>query len=263
MRRNHPHLYPFPQAEFLALTISAFLMDMTIFSVILTVTARAKLGSITKGRAMAHTGLIDGRARVAVVDDDEYTRLWLTDILQSQAEFAFAGAFSSASEALALIPRLQPDLALMDIGLPDLDGIECTKRLRQTLPQLKIIMISGRSDANWLDASMAAGAASFLIKPVEAKQILATLRFAAADQKQEKNTNREKDLRLSPREKEVLAGLAEGLLYKEISQKLGISYSAVHKYQHNIFKKLAVSNRSEAIRAWYSQHSRNVTGTSA
>ena len=57
-------------------------------------------------------------------------------------------------------------------------------------------------------------------------------------------------LPLSPREKEVMAGLAEGLLYKEISEKLGISYSAVHKYQHKIFEKFQVSNRSEAIRLW-------------
>lgn len=202
---------------------------------------------------MANTGAIDGRARVAVVDDDEDTRLWLKDVLQSGTEYALAGAFSSAREALTAIPRLQPGLALMEIGLPDLNGIECTRRLRRTMPELKVVMISGSCGKTWLDASIAAGAASFLIKPVDEKQLLATLRFASASQKQKKLAISKKDLRLSPRERDVLASLAEGLLYKEISQKLGISYGAVHKYQHNLFRKLSVSNRSEAIRAWYGQ----------
>jgi DNA-binding NarL/FixJ family response regulator len=205
------------------------------------------------GWTMASKGEIDRRARVAVVDDDEHTRLWLKDILQSRTEFAFVGGFSSASRALTAFPRLQPDLALMDIGLPDMNGVECTRRLRQTMPQLKVVMISGKCDTNWLDASMAAGAASFLIKPVDAEQLLAILKFATNNQGQGDFKNRKKDLRLSPRERDVLAGLAEGLLYKEISQKLGISYGAIHKYQHNIFRKLSVSNRTEAVLAWYCQ----------
>jgi DNA-binding NarL/FixJ family response regulator len=202
------------------------------------------------------------RMRVAVVDDDVNICLCLKDILQSAENFMFAGSFSNASGALAGIPRLSPDLTLMDIRLPDLNGIECTKILKRILPLAKIIIVTGTHDANLVDASLQAGALAYLIKPFEEDQLLATLRFAAVSQAKAKpnkmgaritpfskiqiGTN----LPLNPREKEVLMNLAEGLLYKEISDILGISYSAVHKCLNNVYKKLRVSNRTEAVRVW-------------
>jgi CheY-like chemotaxis protein len=85
---------------------------------------------------MAKAGTIDGRMRVAVVDDDSDTRLFFRDILQSETAFSFAGGFSNANEAITGIPRLQPDLVLMDISLPGMNGIECMKRLMRLMPQL-------------------------------------------------------------------------------------------------------------------------------
>lgn len=199
----------------------------------------------------------DVLARVAVIDDDEDTCLCFKDMLQSAGNFSFAGSFSSASEALAGLPALQPDVALMDIRLPDLNGIECTRRLKHLMPRLKIVMVTGTHEAQWAGASLKAGARAYLIKPVEKEQLLVTLQFALADRTEIKpapvNTNGT-GWSLSPRETEVMAGLAEGLLYKEISEKLGISYAAVHKYQHNIFKKMRVNNRSEAIHIWSNRH---------
>jgi DNA-binding NarL/FixJ family response regulator len=200
--------------------------------------------------------------RVAVVDDDVNTCLCLKDILQSAENFIFAGSFTNAAGALTGIPRLSPDLTLMDIRLPDLNGIECAKRLKRTMPLLKIVIVTGTHDSNLVGTSLQAGAIAYLIKPFEADQLLATLRFAAVNQADAKpnekgtkitpfskiqiNTN----LPLNPREREVLKNLAEGLLYKEISDKLGISYSAVHKCLNNVYKKLHVSNRTEAVRMW-------------
>src|SRR5580698_3089286 len=97
---------------------------------------------------MAKPETADDPVRVAVVDDDENTRLCFKDILQSANNFRFAGSFSNAAEALAGIPRLRPDLALMDIRLPDLNGIECTKKLKQALPSLKIVIITGTHELN-------------------------------------------------------------------------------------------------------------------
>ena len=205
---------------------------------------------------------------IAIVDDDESTRLCFQDILQSSGGgFRLAGSFSTAAEALAEIPRLQPDLTLMDIRLPDLNGVECARRLRNLMPQLKIVMVTGTHTPDWVSASLQAGVSAYLVKPVVGDQLLATLRFAGAKEtiseagrKDKQGTNfRQKssggaNFSLSPRETQVIAGLAEGLLYKEISEKLGISYSAVHKHQHNIFKKLHATNRSEAIRVWLDSH---------
>jgi DNA-binding NarL/FixJ family response regulator len=202
------------------------------------------------------------RMRVAVVDDDENTCLCLKDILQSAENFIFAGSFPNASGALTGIPRLFPDLTLMDIRLPDLNGIECSRRLKQRMPFLKIVIVTGTHDANLVDASLRAGAIAYLIKPFEGDQLLATLRFASINQADTKsNQGGTKltpfrkmqigiNLPLNRREKEVVQNLAEGLLYKEISDKLGISYSAVHKCLNNVYKKLRVNNRTEAIRMW-------------
>lgn len=213
---------------------------------------------------MAKLIAIERFVRVAVVDDDESTRLCFKDLLQATDNFSFAGSFSNATEALAGMPQLRPDLTLMDIRLPDLSGIECAKQLKHAMPGLKIIMVTGTHEANWVGASLQAGATAYLVKPVVGEQLLATLRFAVADKSQNGvSLKRTKvaatsliptidNLPLNVREKEVLKHLAKGLLYKEISDELEISYSAVHKCQHNIFRKLQVTNRSEAIRIWLS-----------
>jgi DNA-binding NarL/FixJ family response regulator len=202
------------------------------------------------------------RMRVAVVDDDESMRLCLKDILQSAQNFMFAGSFPNAASALAGIPRLFPDVTLMDIHLPDLNGIECTKKLKLSLPFLKIVIVTGTHDSNIVGASLRAGAIAYLIKPFEGDQLLATLRFAVNEVAAKSNQLETKvpllrkmqietSLPLTQREREVVKNLAEGLLYKEISDKLGISYSAVHKCLNNVYKKLRVNNRSEAIRVWF------------
>jgi DNA-binding NarL/FixJ family response regulator len=197
----------------------------------------------------------DSKMHVAVVDDDDNIRLCFIDILRSEKSFSLVGSFSRATEALSAIPRLQPDITIMDIRLPDVSGIECTRRLREAMPHLKIIIVSGTHESNCVDAAIQAGADAYLYKPVNGDQLLATLRFAALDKAK---TDKEPSIHLkarivsalTPREKNVLRNLAAGLLYKEISEKLGVSYTAVHKCLARIYKKLHFNNRSEAIRWW-------------
>src|SRR5262245_27361378 len=106
---------------------------------------------------------------------------------------------------------------------------------------MKIIMMTGWHEADLIEKSLMAGADGYLTKPVTANQCLATLRFFALKE-------RTKDCsQLSRRDNDVMRGLVKGLLYKEIADSMGISYSAVHKHQHRIFLKLGVSNRAEAI----------------
>jgi DNA-binding NarL/FixJ family response regulator len=219
--------------------------------------AHARFSSVASSDTGAHL------LRVAVVDDDESARLCYQDILRSSGNFSLAGSFSNATEALQIIPRLQPHLTLMDIRLPDLNGIECTKRLILAMPYLKIVMVTGTHEENLIEACLQAGAVAYLVKPFVEDQFLAIMKFASFEKKLNVKSTKDEcyptgcsrnNLPLTCREKEVLSNLAQGLLYKEISEKLGISYGAVHKYQHNIFKKLHVSNRSEAIRFWLDRH---------
>jgi len=175
---------------------------------------------------MAKIEIVSCRTDVAIVDDDENIRLSLKDILQSTGDFNFAGGFSNAGEALARLPDLRPDLALMDIRLPDLNGIECTKQLRQCLPDLKIVFVTGIHDPVWVEASLSAGAAAFLFKPFAPDQLLATLTYAASASWKTDSRSKEMEnihplkkgvaISLNLREKEVLKYLAAGLLYKEI-----------------------------------------------
>lgn len=203
---------------------------------------------------MAKPKLMGGRTHVVVVDDDADTRLCFKDILQSERTFSFAGEFSSAGEALTGIPHLRPDLVLMDINLADMDGIECTKRLKRIVPTLKVVIASGNRETTWFDRSTEAGVTTYLVKPVEPAQLIATLLCAARAENPFKKPVEKFESGsisiLNQRERAVLGKLAAGMLYKEIPDALGISYTAVHKCQYRIFRKLHVSNRSEAIRIW-------------
>lgn len=207
------------------------------------------------GMAMARDDSAGGQFRVAVVDDDQNARLCFKDILQSEKSFTFIGGFSTTNEALMGLPCLEADLALVDIGLPDINGIECTRLLKRLLPHLRVVIMSGNREISWFDRSLDAGAVAYLVKPVDPAQLIATLRFVACRVNESSRISPGKSAKaikwtLSQRERDVLSKLAEGLLYKEISDVLGISYTAVHKCQYRIFRKLQVGNRSEAVRLW-------------
>jgi len=210
---------------------------------------------------VAAKGTVINSFRVAVVDDDENMRQLVKDILQGADEFSYAGSFSNGSEALNGLPQMGPDLVLMNIRLPDLNGIECIRKLKHTMPGLKIVMLSGLHDAASISASLQAGAVGYLAKPITTAYCLVNLRVAVcgATGLQPRSSGSESDspaadapengARLTKRETEVIEGLAEGLLYKEIADKLGISFSAVHQHAHRIYQKFDVTNRTEAIRA--------------
>src|SRR5215469_7660899 len=104
--------------------------------------------------------------RVVVVDDDADTRLYFSDLLQATDGFTCADCFPTAGEALSGIPAVDPDLVLMDIRMPELDGIECTRRLKKTLPHLRIIIVTGVPGEESMDACLSAGADGYLAKPV-------------------------------------------------------------------------------------------------
>lgn len=193
------------------------------------------------------------KACVAVVDDDENTRLFFKDVLEESESFCCVRCFSNAAQVLADEGVSSFDFVLMDINLPGLSGIECAKRLKALNPRIKIVMITASPDQSLVDRSLQAGADAFLMKPIAPEQCVATLKFAMSErpEKQAQEFHSVSCLTLTPRERQVMESLSEGLLYKEIADKIGISFSAVHKHQHKIFKKLGVANRTEAIRKWF------------
>lgn len=212
---------------------------------------------------MANTGKSSAPARAAVIDDDADVCRCIKGMLNSTTDFVFAGRFSNAADALAAIPQMGPDLVVMDIQLPDRSGIECADLLKRMMPGLKIVMLTDTHEARWVDASSKAGATAYLVKPFIPAQLIATLRSVVftddenglaplPTQREESSSNAAGfSLALSSRQTDVLRNLAKGLLYKEIASELGMSQTAVHKSQNKIFKKLGVSNRTEAVRIWF------------
>jgi len=203
----------------------------------------------------------DDPITVAIVEDDSQVRHSLVGILKRGSGVLCVGAFGDAEEALRELPRLQPQVALMDINLPGIDGVECVQKLSGLLPQMQMVMLTVYDDTDAIFNSLAAGASGYLLKPVSAVQLLAAVKDVYAGGapmtsnivrkvvqtfKQPVATAHETE-NLSTREQEVLDYLAKGYLYKEIADQLSISYGTVHTYIERIFKKLHVRSRAQAV----------------
>jgi len=203
----------------------------------------------------------DNQITVAIVEDDAQVRHSLEGIVKRGPGVLCVGAFANAEEALRELPRLQPRVALMDINLPGMDGVECVRKLSGLLPEMQMVMLTMYDNTDAIFNSLAAGASGYLLKPVSAAQLLAAVKDVYAGGapmtsnivrkvvqtfKQPVATARE-TVNLSAREQEVLDFLAKGYLYKEIAEHLTISYGTVHTYIERIFKKLHVRSRAQAV----------------
>ncbi len=206
--------------------------------------------------------------KVAVVEDNPVLREQLVQILGSADDIRCVGAFGSAEEALKYIPSRNPDVALMDIKLPGMSGIECVAELKAIMPELQIIMVTVYEDSESLFRALKAGANGYLVKSGPPGDLLEAVRdvygggspmsspiarkvvqhFQTAGHS---NTEAEN---LSPREQQVLALLASGFIYKEIGDKLQIGVETVRTYVKSICQKMHVRNRVEAVAKRHAQH---------
>jgi len=201
--------------------------------------------------------------KVSIVDDYEYERLVLKRILEQSVGFTCASMHASASDALDVIPKVNPHLAFLDVRMPGMNGLECTRLLKILMPQLKIIIVTGLLDAETMNESLRAGADNYLTKPVTADQCLAmlvhTIRSSLPVTQASRELRRCADIPrgtpktgspLTIRENEVMALLAKGFPYKLIAAELMISFSAVNQHLHRIYRKLGATNRTEAVIQW-------------
>jgi RNA polymerase sigma factor (sigma-70 family) len=171
------------------------------------------------------------------------------------------GAFGSAEEAITMLPACAPDVVLMDINLPSMSGIDCTRHLKQFQPRIAIIMLTVYEDAETLFLALQAGACGYLLKRTSAEKILASIEDArnggapmtrqiarqVVEFFHKKETTKSELDCLTPREKEVLQLLAKGLVYKEVASQLEISIDTVRSHLRNIYEKLQVNSRTEAV----------------
>ncbi len=200
---------------------------------------------------------------VSIVEDNEQLRSTLARMIARSEGFACVGQHASAEAGLAAIPNEKPNCVLMDINLPGMNGVECVRKLKELLPETQIVMLTAYEDTENIFNSLAAGAAGYLLKRSKSAEILEALRdvqkggspmsthiarkVVQSFQARPSAAPAEHTEELSPREQEVLDLLSQGFMYKEISDKLGISFETVRTYIRRIYEKLHVRTRTEAV----------------
>jgi DNA-binding NarL/FixJ family response regulator len=198
---------------------------------------------------------------VTIVEDDARVRRALAGIVRSAVDCECAGEYETGEAALTGLPARQPQVVLMDIDLPGMNGIECVRRLRERLPVAQILMLTVFNDTDSIFQALAAGATGYLVKPVRAVELLAAIRDVHGGgapltsgiarkvvQMFQRGRPWPREMEdLSPREQEVLDLLAQGFLYKEIADRLGVSYATIRTHVERIYYKLHVRSRTQAI----------------
>ena len=197
---------------------------------------------------------------ITLVEDDYKTRKNLEELLRGESRVRCVGIYPNGEAAVAEIPALKPEVALVDINLPGMSGIECVEQLKKLLPKLQVLMLTKYEESDLIFSSLRAGASGYLLKKMLTVELVSAIEQVYAGgapmtmqiaRKVVEYHNQLKppaaDLeKLTPREHEVLALLANGLLYKEISTQLGISLHTFRSHQRAIYEKLHVHSRTEA-----------------
>lgn len=207
---------------------------------------------------------VDGEHRVisiVLAEDHAFVREGTRRFLEEVPGFAVVGEAGNGREAVALVERLSPDVAILDIAMPVMNGIEATRQIKASRPGTSVLVLSAYDDDQYVFALLEAGAAGYLLKDVHESQVADAVRAVAAGESVLHPAIERKVLRrfvrapgaehqgpqISEREIEVLAAAARGLSNKEIGTTLGVSARTVQAHLSHIFTKLDVASRTEAV----------------
>jgi two-component system, NarL family, response regulator LiaR len=203
---------------------------------------------------------------VLIVDDHSVVRAGIRNYLTTQADMQVIGEAASGAEAVRMATELIPDVALMDLSMPEMDGLEATRRIREVSPRTHVVVLTSFHDDAHIFPAIRAGALSYLLKDIGPEELAAAVRAAAVGeavlhprvaarvmQEMQGCAGNEEDSigQLSPREREVLQQIAEGLSNRQIAEKLVISEKTVKGHVSNILAKLHLADRTQAaVMAW-------------
>jgi DNA-binding NarL/FixJ family response regulator len=199
--------------------------------------------------------------RVFLLDDHEVVRMGLRELLQSEGDIEVVGDAGTARAALARIPALKPDVAILDARLPDGSGIEVCRDVRSALPSVRAIILTSYDDDEALFAAIMAGAAGYVLKQVSGNDLLQAVRHVAGggslldpsvtervmERLREGAPSEPEELRrLTPQERRILELVAEGLTNRQIGEQLFLAEKTVKNYMSTVLAKLGLESRTQA-----------------
>lgn len=209
------------------------------------------------------TPLATARIRVIVVDDHAIVRQGISDVLASDHAIEIVGLAKNGEEAAALAAEVHADVALMDLSMPGIDGIEATRRTIAASPGIRVVMLTSFAEPQHVNAALDAGAIGYLLKDAEPEELIRGVKAAgrgeapfsprAAGALLARRSEHRQAEDLTPREREVLELVGQGLANKQISRKLGIKEKTVKAHLTNVFQRIGVSDRTSAA-LWASRH---------
>ncbi len=206
----------------------------------------------------------EDRITIVLADDHPLLRLALRDILERETDFAIVGETGDGREAVKLADELAPTVIIMDISMPGMDGLEATRQIKAAHPGIAVLVLTVHTDDQYIVEMLKAGAAGYLLKSIFGEEIVQAIRAVVAGEivlspsigrqlmrqaarYQTKPVPLEAGEKLSAREMEVLKLAAQGMSNKDIADNLGVRERTIKGYLSDIFSKLGVASRTEAV----------------
>lgn len=193
------------------------------------------------------------KIKILIVDDHAIVRMGLASLLGTRPEYEVVGDAGNGETALRKAARLKPDVILLDMVMPGMDGAETTRRLVENNPQSRILILTSYGTSDGIARALEAGALGAVIKTLDFKDLVKAIQSVAAGKKyvteeiQEMLASTSPISDLSPRQNEILQCLARGLNNADIANQLGISRSVVKEHEMALYAKIGAANRTEAV----------------
>jgi DNA-binding NarL/FixJ family response regulator len=198
------------------------------------------------------------KIKVLLADDHPLMVAAIRSVLEAAKDIEIAGEAMSGAQVMPLVSRSLPDVVLIDLNLPEVDGLTCLERIREKHPNVKVVVFSAVDEPDQIARALESGACAYLVKSIDPGDLAAVIRQAVAGSffcfgmlsvpTPRRNTN---DAGLSGRELEILNCVARGLSNRAIAKELWLSDQTVKFHLHNIYRKVDVANRTEAAKYAY------------
>jgi NarL family two-component system response regulator LiaR len=204
------------------------------------------------------------KTRILIADDHAMLRAGMRNLLEQEKDFELVGEAADGEEAVRLASELKPDIVIMDIVMPKLNGVEATKLIKQSSPSTALLILTAYSDIRYIIGLLEAGACGYLLKNAPGKEVVRAIRAVRSGESvldpevtrklvqrsvalQSARGEIESGSKLTPREIEILRLASRGMSNKELSEKLSVSLRTVKAHLSNIFNKMGCSSRTDAI----------------